>query len=148
MEDINNILSSGQVPNLYRPEDMEEVVGSLGPEAKKAGIPETSQEVFKFFIERVRNNLHVILCASPIGDAFRNRIRQYPGFVNCTTIDWWMCLSRRPASSSATMATTAPAFDSAGRVFASCFTPSPWAPRSDSLCWRLLRRSLRSPTVP
>ena len=89
MEDINNILSSGQVPNLYRPEDMEEVVGALGPAAKKAGIPETAQEVFKFFIERVRNNLHVILCASPIGDAFRNRIRQYPGFVNCTTIDWF-----------------------------------------------------------
>ena len=26
---------------------------------------------------------------SPIGDAFRNRIRQYPAFVNCTTIDWF-----------------------------------------------------------
>lgn len=34
-------------------------------------------------------NLHIILCMSPIGDSFRNRIRQYPALVNCTTIDWF-----------------------------------------------------------
>ncbi|XP_078741509.1 dynein axonemal heavy chain 2-like [Lampetra fluviatilis] len=26
---------------------------------------------------------------SPVGDSFRNRIRQYPALVNCTTIDWF-----------------------------------------------------------
>ena len=26
---------------------------------------------------------------SPVGDPFRNRLRQYPAFVNCTTIDWF-----------------------------------------------------------
>lgn len=26
---------------------------------------------------------------SPIGDSFRNRLRQYPGLINCTTIDWF-----------------------------------------------------------
>ena len=40
------------------------------------GIPETTQDLFRLLIERVRSNLHVILCMSPIGDAFRNRIRQ------------------------------------------------------------------------
>ena len=82
-------MSSGTVPNLYAPEDIEDVVSNLGPEAKKAGIPETSADIFRFFIDRVRNNLHVVLCMSPIGEAFRNRIRQYPAFVNCTTIDWF-----------------------------------------------------------
>lgn len=27
---------------------------------------------------------------SPIGDAFRNRIRQYPSLINCATIDWFL----------------------------------------------------------
>ncbi|XP_068690064.1 dynein axonemal heavy chain 2-like [Montipora foliosa] len=45
--------------------------------------------MFNFFIERVRSNLHIILCMSPVGDPFRNRIRMYPAFVNCTTIDWF-----------------------------------------------------------
>ena len=89
LEDVNNILSSGQVPNLYKPEEFEEIKSALGEIARKQGIAETPQELFRLLIERVRNNLHVILCMSPIGDAFRNRIRQYPAFVNCTTIDWF-----------------------------------------------------------
>jgi len=26
---------------------------------------------------------------SPIGDAFRTRLRQFPSLVNCCTIDWF-----------------------------------------------------------
>jgi dynein heavy chain len=37
----------------------------------------------------VRKNLHVVLALSPIGTAFRNRVRQYPSLVNATTIDWF-----------------------------------------------------------
>lgn len=37
----------------------------------------------------MRANLHVVLCMSPVGEPFRNRIRQYPAFVNCMTIDWF-----------------------------------------------------------
>lgn len=36
-----------------------------------------------------RSNLHVVLCLSPVGDAFRERCRMFPGLVNCTTIDWF-----------------------------------------------------------
>lgn len=45
--------------------------------------------MYAFLIERVRANLHIVLCMSPIGDDFRNRLRQYPALVNCTTIDWF-----------------------------------------------------------
>jgi dynein heavy chain len=30
-----------------------------------------------------------VLCMSPVGAAFRNRLRQFPSLVNCTTIDWF-----------------------------------------------------------
>ncbi|RZF37621.1 hypothetical protein LSTR_LSTR017391, partial [Laodelphax striatellus] len=30
-----------------------------------------------------------MICFSPIGNSFRNRIRLYPAFVNCCTIDWF-----------------------------------------------------------
>lgn len=55
----------------------------------KAKVPITTETLYSFFIERVRANLHIILCMSPIGDAFRNRLRQYPSLINCTTIDWF-----------------------------------------------------------
>lgn len=36
-----------------------------------------------------RANLHVVLCLSAVGEAFRERCRLFPGLVNCTTIDWY-----------------------------------------------------------
>ncbi|KAL3846382.1 hypothetical protein ACJMK2_017380 [Sinanodonta woodiana] len=89
LEDINNILSSGEVPNLYKADEFEEVRNALSDIAKKEGIEDSPQSIFAFLIERVRANLHVVLCMSPVGEAFRNRIRMYPAFVNCTTIDWF-----------------------------------------------------------
>lgn len=29
------------------------------------------------------------LAMSPIGDAFRNRLRMFPSLINCCTIDWF-----------------------------------------------------------
>ncbi|XP_043933259.1 dynein axonemal heavy chain 2 [Protopterus annectens] len=89
LEDINNILSSGEVPNLYKADEFEEVQNLLSEAAKAEGIIETPDNMFNYMIERVRNNLHIVLCTSPVGDPFRNRIRQYPALVNCTTIDWF-----------------------------------------------------------
>merc|ERR1719326_142129 len=37
-----------------------------------------------------RKNTHIVLAMSPIGAAFRNRLRAFPSLVNCCTIDWFM----------------------------------------------------------
>lgn len=42
-----------------------------------------------FFIDKIRRNLHLILCFSPVGEAFRVRARMFPGIINGTTIDWF-----------------------------------------------------------
>ena len=42
---------------------------------KEAGLSDSSDAAFSFLIERVRNNLHIILCMSPVGDPFRSVIR-------------------------------------------------------------------------
>jgi len=45
--------------------------------------------VVQFFIKRCRQNLHVVLAFSPVGEAFRDRLRQFPSLVNCCAIDWF-----------------------------------------------------------
>ncbi|KAF7236750.1 Dynein heavy chain 2, axonemal [Varanus komodoensis] len=89
LEDINNVLSSGEVPNLYKADEFEEIQNQIIDVARAEGIQESLDSLFAYLIERVRNNLHVVLCLSPVGDPFRNWIRQYPALVNCTTIDWF-----------------------------------------------------------
>ncbi|GMH41208.1 hypothetical protein BSKO_09118 [Bryopsis sp. KO-2023] len=89
VEDVNNILASGEVPNLFAKDEIGGVLDEVRTAAKQAGFGETQNELYTFFLERVRTNLHVVLCLSPIGESFRERCRMFPGLVNCTTIDWF-----------------------------------------------------------
>ena len=55
LEDINNILNSGEVPNLFEPDEYEKLIIACRPGAKEAGIPEGNREaIFDFCINRVR----------------------------------------------------------------------------------------------
>ncbi|XP_073321620.1 dynein axonemal heavy chain 2 [Pagrus major] len=89
LEDINNILSSGEVPNLYKQDEFVELCSALSESARKDNVAETPDSLFRYLIERVRSNLHIVLCMSPVGEAFRKRLLQYPALVNCTSIDWF-----------------------------------------------------------
>ena len=44
---------------------------ALAEDARKEGILDMPETMFNYFIERVRSNLHIILCMSPVGDIFR-----------------------------------------------------------------------------
>ena len=91
LEDINNILNSGEVPNLFEKDELEQVMGMCRPAVKAAGLNEGDRDtVWQFFVNRVREKLHIVLCMSPVGSAFRTRCRMFPSLVNCCTIDWFV----------------------------------------------------------
>ncbi|KAG2381746.1 hypothetical protein C9374_006130 [Naegleria lovaniensis] len=89
LEDINNILNTGEVPNLFPSDEKEKLINEIRPIAQKAGVSEIRDAIFAHFIKRVRDNLHIVICMSPVGDDFRRRIRMFPSLVNCTTINWF-----------------------------------------------------------
>ena len=86
---INNLLASGEIPDLFTDDDMENIIGMVRNEVKGAGIPDTRENCWKFFIDRVRKQLKVVLCFSPVGSTLRVRGRKFPAVVNCTCIDWF-----------------------------------------------------------
>mmetsp|Transcript_25185 Transcript_25185/g.84603 ORF Transcript_25185/g.84603 Transcript_25185/m.84603 type:complete len:2627 (-) Transcript_25185:45-7925(-) len=90
LEDVNLILNTGEVPNLFNADDMAAINDDIAKHADAAGVNTGVQaEMYKYFIKRCRANLHVVICLSPIGDAFRRRLRMFPALVNCCTIDWF-----------------------------------------------------------
>ena len=89
LEDINNILNTGEVPNLMAIEDMEEIIGDMRVIVKERGLLESREVMLKLFVQLVRENLHIVLTFSPVGEKLRNRCRQFPSIINCCTIDWY-----------------------------------------------------------
>ena len=52
-------------------------------------LPVACPRRYAYFIRRVRTHLHIVLAFSPIGDAFRERLRLFPSLINCCAIDWF-----------------------------------------------------------
>jgi len=89
LEDINNVLNAGEVPDLFARDEMEKIVDTVRPLAKAAGKLLTRDVIYSHFVQLVRENLHIIIAMSPVGETFRARLRQFPSLVNCCTIDWF-----------------------------------------------------------
>ena len=120
LELINNCLTSGMVPALYEESEKDAIVSNIRDEAVKKGATDTKEAIWSYFIGKVppparrcrrvaaaaaaaaaravltpstwqvRDNLHVVLAMSPVGEQLRVRCRSFPGMVNNTVIDWFV----------------------------------------------------------
>ncbi|XP_030610318.1 dynein axonemal heavy chain 9 isoform X3 [Archocentrus centrarchus] len=86
---VNDLLASGEIPDLFPDDETESIIGSMRPEVRATGLIDTRENCWKFFISRVRRQLKVALCFSPVGSKLRVRSRKFPAVVNCTAIDWF-----------------------------------------------------------
>ena len=86
---INDMLSSGWVPDLFPKDEFDGILGKIRTEAKSANYGDSPDQLFEFFLDKCKKNLHIGLCFSPVGDLFRIRARRFPGIINCTQIDWF-----------------------------------------------------------
>ena len=90
IENISSLLNTGDVPNIFAPDDMGTIIELARKASKKEKLKlETVEEIYSYFVDCVKRNLHVVLAFSPIGDTFRERLRKFPSLVNCCTIDWF-----------------------------------------------------------
>ncbi|OXU27164.1 hypothetical protein TSAR_014516 [Trichomalopsis sarcophagae] len=86
---INDMLASGEIPDLFPEDEVENIIAGVRNEVKGAGILDTRENCWKFFIDRVRRQLRVVLCFSPVGSTLRVRSRKFPAIINCTAINWF-----------------------------------------------------------
>ena len=102
LEDLNNILNSGDVPGIYDPSEQDEIFTAMKPVVQGAGLAPTKTNFMSAYCRRVRRNIHCVVCMSPIGEVFRARLRQFPALVNCCTIDWYSAWPEQALRSVAT----------------------------------------------
>jgi len=89
LEDINNVLNSGDIPNLYKTEDLEPI-NKVGRQiCQEKGMQVTIMNMFQAYLGQVKRNIHMIIAMSPMGEIFRSRLRMFPSLVNNCTIDWF-----------------------------------------------------------
>ncbi|CAF3746445.1 unnamed protein product [Rotaria socialis] len=89
IEDIESILNSGTVVDLFEPDEFDALTMDLKADAYAAGMSDTPVQLREFFYQRVRTNLHVTISFSPAGKKFREICRLHPALLNCTSIDWF-----------------------------------------------------------
>lgn len=89
VEDISNLLNTGEVPNLFDSGEQASIGENIRSKAKKAKMDGSRQDLYAFFLQEVKAHLHIVLAFSPVGDAFRNRLRLFPSLVTCMTINWF-----------------------------------------------------------
>jgi dynein heavy chain len=89
LEDINNVINSGDVPGLYKKEDFEPIEKVGKQLCIENGLALGKMNMFNSYIKRVKKNMHMIIAMSPLGGAFVERMRMFPSLINCSTIDWF-----------------------------------------------------------
>ncbi|MCQ2818153.1 MAG: hypothetical protein MJ252_12880, partial [archaeon] len=85
---VNDLLSSGDIQDLFNQDDHDAIINKCKQACKSQTGKELPEDVWAFFISRVKKNLHVALCFSP-GDNLRNKARKFPSTINNTVIDWF-----------------------------------------------------------
>jgi len=53
-------------------------------------LEENMINMYQYFLDRLRDNLHVVLCFSPVGSKFAVRAQKFPALFSCVTIDWFL----------------------------------------------------------
>lgn len=92
LEFVNSILLTGDIPGLFAKDEIMAITADLRNTFLKErhGQEDTQDNLKQFFIDKVRDNLHLMMCMSPMNPKFPVRARKFPGIISCPTIDWFL----------------------------------------------------------
>ncbi|XP_006824289.1 dynein axonemal heavy chain 5-like, partial [Saccoglossus kowalevskii] len=89
LDAINSLLVSGEYPHLFSNDELEGLLQALTP-AMKRQAPNYVLDPMKFFVSRVKSNLHIVLCLPPTDKLLQIAPSQYPGLFTGMQMNW-MC---------------------------------------------------------
>jgi dynein heavy chain len=75
LEDLNSVLDTGEVANLFEEDEYEKVILNSRSAMVESGTfkDQSRDQIYDYFVARVKSNLHIVFCMSPVGNNFRER---------------------------------------------------------------------------
>ncbi|KAF1322413.1 Dynein heavy chain, outer arm, partial [Globisporangium splendens] len=92
LEQINSLLATGEIPGLFPRDELAVMASELRNTMQKVypERPDTIDNLTRFFFDRVRKNLHLLLCLSPVSNTFADRCREFSNLISGCTTDWFL----------------------------------------------------------
>lgn len=92
LEFINSVLLTGEIPGLFAKDEYLAITADLRNSfiKERPGMEDTQDNLKQYFIDKVRDNLHLMICMSPMNPKFPLRARKFPGIISCPSIDWFL----------------------------------------------------------
>jgi dynein heavy chain 1 len=94
LEYMNALLASAEVPGLFDGDEWSQLIHQIREGITTSGQTESvdqtvETELYRWFIQQVSLNLHVIFTMNPANAEFSNRAATSPALFNRCTIDWF-----------------------------------------------------------
>eukprot|EP00438_Fugacium_kawagutii_P026834 Skav224731 [mRNA] locus=scaffold699:573890:588190:- [translate_table: standard] len=88
LESINSLLSAGDVPGIWTPEELEPLLAPLKEEWAASQGGGGARTPFEYFCTQVQQRLHVVLSMDPNHSHFLPYCAANPALFSCTTVLW------------------------------------------------------------
>nr|ADI46856.1 DHC1bf [Volvox carteri f. nagariensis] len=88
LELINSLLSGGEVPGLFTPEELAKELVPLEKSRDEDPLYTGPPNSYAFFSYRVRRNLHIAVSMDPANDQFRTRCEANPALFTRCSVQW------------------------------------------------------------
>ncbi|XP_063970614.1 cytoplasmic dynein 2 heavy chain 1 [Lytechinus pictus] len=85
LELINSLLSSGEIPGLYAPEELEPLLAPIRDQASEEGFRGT---LISYYASRILTNLHVVLIMDSKNASFAVNCQSNPAFYKSCSVQW------------------------------------------------------------
>jgi dynein heavy chain len=91
LEYMNSLLATGEVVGLFAKDEKDAMCGEVRNDFVKdcPHLEENLLNMYNYFMDRLRDNLHMCLCFSPVNAKFAIRAQKFPA-VFAVNISWFM----------------------------------------------------------
>lgn len=87
LEFLNSFLNTGEIAGLLDKADKDTAMCEVDKLPEYKNVELKNAQKWEVTLDRVRDNLHIIMAFSPVGEKFRGRFVKFPALFNQSTID-------------------------------------------------------------